>query len=60
MIKKKPLPWQIEAVKETYHKFPTKEITFEMVRAARQASWLGLMECKKILIDYIETLSRKY
>ncbi len=52
--------WQIKAVKETYHKFPTKGITKEMLKASRNESHLRLTDCKRILLDYIEELSRKY
>jgi hypothetical protein len=53
MIRRKPTSDQIKQVIETYHKFPDKGITLEMLKSARYATGLGLFECKMILQDYI-------
>ena len=53
MIKREPTKAQVDAVIDTYHEFPTKEITLGMLKAARDKTALGLYEIKCILTDYI-------
>jgi len=53
MIRREPTKAQVDAVIETYHEFPTKEITLPMLKAARDKTALGLYEIKCILTDYI-------
>ena len=53
MIRREPTKDQIKVVIDTYHEFPTKEITLGMLKAARDKTALGLYEIKRILTDYI-------
>lgn len=39
---------------EIYHKYQSKEITFELLRECRNETALGMMECKKIIQKYID------
>ena len=48
-----PTQAQIDACIEIYHKYPTKEVTFEMLRECRDVTALGFMKIKMILEDYI-------
>lgn len=41
---------------EIYHQFSDKNVTIEMLKAARKNSGRGLYDCKKILNDYIKEL----
>lgn len=58
-MKKSPSEEQIQIIREVYHLYPTKHITIDMLKTARDFSGCGLSDCKKILSDYIELLSRK-
>lgn len=48
-----PTQDEIDKCIEIYHKYPSKEITLEMLRECRNETTLGLMECKKIIKKYI-------
>lgn len=45
---------EIDKCIEIYHKYPSKEITPEMLRECRNETTLGLFECKQIILKYID------
>lgn len=58
MLRRIPTKDEIDKVIETYHSHVDKGITFEMLKEARQKTYLGYMEIKKILNEYIDKLKR--
>ena len=44
---------EIDKCIEIYHKYPSKEITLEMLRECRNETALGLIKCKQIIQKYI-------
>lgn len=54
MVRRKPTQQEIDAVIETYHDLPYKDICLELLKEASRRTGLGLAECKGILVKYIE------
>lgn len=44
--------WQVDKVIEMYKNNPFTNFTLENLKPIRQASWLGLNDIKKIIIEY--------
>lgn len=58
MLRRIPTKDEIDKVIETYRSHVDKGITFEMLKEARQKTYLWYMEIKKFLNEYIDKLKR--
>lgn len=56
MLRRIPTKEEIDKVIETYHNYPIKGISIDMLKEARIKTSLGFAEIKKILGEYINKL----
>ena len=56
MLRRIPTKEEIDNVIETYHNYPIKGISIDMLKEGRKKTSLGLAEIKKILDEYINKL----
>lgn len=54
MLRRVPTKEEIDKVIETYHNYPIKGISIDMLKEARQRTSLGYVAIKEIITDYIE------